>query len=96
MATAKTSPRPKSTIRKRSISIDGHKTSVTVEDSFWEALGEIARHRGVSVASLIEKIDRDPLSTNLSSGIRLLVLCEARNGCLSVKPTGAPPQLRVV
>lgn len=96
MATAKTSPLPKSTIRKRSINIDGHKTSVTVEDSFWEALGEIARQRGVSVASLIEKIAREPLSTNLSSGIRLFVLCEARNGCLNVRRTIAAPNLRVV
>lgn len=82
MATAEPNLIAKSTIRKRSVSIGGHKTSVSLEDAFWEALAEIARQRGMPAASLIEQIDRDRLSTNLSSGIRLFVLCQARGGGL--------------
>lgn len=78
----------KSPVRKRSVKIDGHATSVSVEDSFWEALTEIAGQRQMTIASLIEQIDRERLATNLSSGIRLFVLCEARAGKLRQKGVG--------
>ena len=42
---------------KRSITIAGHRTSVFVEDEFWQALGEIATKRGMSGAALIAEID---------------------------------------
>lgn len=67
-----------SAVRKRSVKIGGHATSVSLEDGFWDALTMIAEKRGVTIASLIEQIDRDRISTNLSSGIRLFVLCEVR------------------
>ena len=65
----------KSTIRKRSLEIAGHKTSVSLEDAFWSALKEIARDEGVTVFDLTTRIDngRAPKS-NLSSAIRLFVL----------------------
>jgi len=84
MATAKPPTHAPSSVRKRSVTLDGHKTSVSVEDDFWVALAEIAEQRRMTMASLIEAIDRDRLSTNLSSAIRLFVLCEARGG----KPEG--------
>jgi predicted DNA-binding ribbon-helix-helix protein len=60
---------------KRSITVAGHRTSVSLEELFWEALGEIAADRGTSVAALIGAIDRErPADGNLSSAIRLFVL----------------------
>lgn len=78
MATAKPPTHAPSSVRKRSVTLEGHKTSVSVEDEFWAALAEIAEQRRMTMASLIEAIDRDRLSTNLSSAIRLFVLCQSR------------------
>lgn len=62
-------------MKKRSVNIAGHATSVTLEDEFWTALKELAAARGRSVASLIEDID-DARTTGLSSAIRVFVLTE--------------------
>lgn len=60
---------------KRSITIAGHRTSVSIEAPFWQALGEIAATKGMSLAAVIAEIDRDrPQGSNLSSAIRLSVL----------------------
>ena len=59
---------------KRSIAIAGHRTSVSVEGPFWEALAEIAEARGTSVAGLIGEIDKARETENLSAAIRLFVL----------------------
>jgi len=60
---------------KRSITIAGHRTSVSMEEPFWQALGEIAGARRTSLAAVIAEIDRKrPADTNLSSAIRLTVL----------------------
>lgn len=75
-----------SAVRKRSVKIGGHATSVSLEDGFWDALTMIAKKRGVTIASLIEQIDRDRMSTNLSSGIRLFVLEEVRRPELEWAP----------
>ena len=64
----------KSKVLKRSIVIAGHKTSISVEDEFWDALGEIATRRGVTMSALVSKIDSDRQHNNLSSTIRLFVL----------------------
>lgn len=62
-------------LAKRSVSIAGHRTSISLEDAFWTALAEIAAARDCSLAALIEEIDRDrPPEINLSSAIRLHVL----------------------
>ncbi len=60
-------------IRKRSVDIAGHRTSVSVEEPFWEALQNIAARRKTSVSELIVGIDRTR-DGNLSSAIRLYVL----------------------
>ncbi len=60
-------------IKKRSIEIAGHKTSLSLEESFWRSLKEIAAGEGVSVPALIERIDRTR-SGNLSSAVRVHVL----------------------
>ena len=59
---------------KRSITIAGHRTSVFVDDGFWQALGEIAIERGVSVAALVAEIDQSRGEASLSAAIRRFVL----------------------
>ena len=61
------------TIRKRSVVIAGHRTSVSLEDIFWEQLQSIAKQQRISVNALVESIDRDR-AANLSSAIRVFVL----------------------
>ena len=65
-------------LRKHSVSIAGHRTSVTLEAAFWETLTEIAQQRQTTVAGLIAEIDGaravDPAAPNLSSAIRVFVL----------------------
>ena len=64
----------KSSISKRSIGIGGHKTSVSLEDAFWQALREIARTRNETLSGLVGGIAADRQRGNLSSAIRLFVL----------------------
>jgi predicted DNA-binding ribbon-helix-helix protein len=68
----------KSQIAKRSIVIDGHKTSVSLEDAFWTTLKDIAHERGQTLSQLIAAIDKDRQQGNLSSAIRLFVLARYR------------------
>ena len=63
-----------SAILKRSVVIAGHKTSISVEDKFWDSFKEIASERGMTVAAMIGAIDGDREHANLSSAIRLFVL----------------------
>jgi len=63
-----------SPVLKRSIVIAGHKTSVSVEDEFWDSFKEIASERGMTVAAMIGAIDGDRKHANLSSAVRLFVL----------------------
>ena len=60
-------------IRKRSINIAGHATSVSMEEAFWTVLKEMAEAKGKSLAQLIREID-DQRRGNLSSALRLAVL----------------------
>jgi predicted DNA-binding ribbon-helix-helix protein len=63
-----------SPVLKRSIVIAGHKTSVSIEEEFWNCLKEIADKRGMSRSAMIDAIDGDRKHANLSSAIRLFVL----------------------
>jgi predicted DNA-binding ribbon-helix-helix protein len=65
-------------IRKRSVMIAGHPTSVSLEEPFWEVLREIAAARGQSVQALIGAIDAGRGAQNLSSAIRVFVLAAVR------------------
>ena len=60
-------------VRKRSVVVAGHKTSVSLEQPFWDELARIARARGVSINSLIGAIDKGR-DGNLSSALRVFVL----------------------
>ncbi len=59
---------------KRSVSIAGHATSVSLEQAFWDALRAIAADQGLSVQALIGQIDAGRGEQNLSSAIRVHVL----------------------
>jgi predicted DNA-binding ribbon-helix-helix protein len=59
---------------KRSIYLNRHNTSVTLEDAFWHSLKEIADTRKMKVSDLIGEIDAQPRQGNLSSALRLYVL----------------------
>jgi predicted DNA-binding ribbon-helix-helix protein len=64
----------KSTVVKRSVKIDGHTTSVSLEDAFWSALKEIANGRNMTLAELVTLINAQRELPNLSSAVRLFVL----------------------
>ncbi len=60
-------------IRKRSVLLAGHRTSVSLENCFWRVLKDIALKQGVSLNRLITEIDRER-SGNLSSALRVFAL----------------------
>ncbi|WP_119460188.1 ribbon-helix-helix domain-containing protein [Rhodospirillaceae bacterium SYSU D60014] len=69
-------------LRKRSVLLAGHRTSLSLEAAFWDALKELATARGLSLNRLIEEIDRarsaDAMPGNLSSAVRVFVLDAVR------------------
>jgi predicted DNA-binding ribbon-helix-helix protein len=64
----------KSPVVKRSIVIAGHKTSVSLEDAFWQGLKQIASERDITLSDMVASIDTERRQGNLSSAIRLFVL----------------------
>ncbi|MGN6766253.1 MAG: ribbon-helix-helix domain-containing protein [Rhizobiaceae bacterium] len=70
-----------SPIRKRSVTIRGHRTSYSLEDAFQDELENIASARSMPLTALIARIDEGrPRDTNLSSALRLFVLEAVRKG----------------
>lgn len=59
---------------KRSLTIAGHRTSISLEEPFWQALHDVAHEKGKPLASLIFQIDAQRGNTNLSSAIRVFLL----------------------
>lgn len=67
-------------MKKRSITIAGHQTSITLEEPFWQELKDAAATRQQSMNELVTEIDRTrDLSVNLSSALRLFILAELKN-----------------
>lgn len=66
-------------LKKRSLQVAGHATSVSLEDEFWAELADIAARRGLSLNQLVTEIDTGRAG-NLSSALRLLVLRELKGG----------------
>jgi predicted DNA-binding ribbon-helix-helix protein len=64
-------------MRKHSLVIAGHATSVSLEQEFWDVLKEIADQRGIALAALISEVDA-AREENLSSALRLHVLRSLR------------------
>lgn len=61
-------------MQKHSVTIAGHRTSISLEEEFWQGLKEIASARQKSLADIIRQIDKERGDSNLSSSIRLTVL----------------------
>lgn len=74
----------KSLVSKRSIVIAGHKTSVSLEDAFWEELKKFAEQQRMTLSSVVNDIDTRRSGGNLSSAIRLFVLERVRARAMEV------------
>ena len=78
-------------MKKRSITIQGHRTSVSLEEPFWTILKAIATRRGLSLASLVQMIDKRRHGS-LSSALRLFVLAKLTQNTAGhttdIKPLG--------
>jgi len=83
----------KSSVVKHSILIDGHKTSVSLEDPFWNELKRISHVQGVKLSELVATIDRTRTQGNLSSAIRQFVLEHFQNKQRPSSETNAPLEL---
>lgn len=70
--------------QKRSVTIDGHRTSVSLEDAFWKELGIIADSLDVTRATLIGQIDHArPADVGLATALRLFVLSKIQSRTIS-------------
>src|SRR5579863_6044531 len=76
----------KSTVVKRSIVVAGHKTSVSLEEAFWNGMKEISGLRNMTLSELVGEIDGNRQQGNLSSAIRLFVLDYFRNRGMAPAP----------
>ena len=65
-------------VRKRSVLIAGHATSISLEVEFWDALKDIAQRRLISLNTLVTEVDGERTG-NLSSALRLLVLRDLKS-----------------
>jgi predicted DNA-binding ribbon-helix-helix protein len=73
-ADGKSCRNPRSPVLKRAIRLAGNKTSISLENQFWDGLHEIARNENIRLYTLIERIDTNRTRHNLSSAVRLFVL----------------------
>jgi len=71
--------------RKRSLTVAGHATSLSLEDEFWRDLRLVAGGRGLSLNALVASVDAERQG-NLSSALRLFVLECYRSG--ELRPLG--------
>ena len=81
----------KSPVVKRSIVVGGHKTSVSLEEAFWNGMKEISGLRNMTLSELVGEIDGNRQQGNLSSAIRLFVLDYFRTRAI---PAAAPEAAR--
>lgn len=72
---------------KRSVTIAGHSTSVSLEEPFWQELKRMADERRLSLAALIANIDENRSVENLSSALRLAVLDDLKRRIGQSSPT---------
>jgi predicted DNA-binding ribbon-helix-helix protein len=73
-------------LSKHSLVIAGHRTSISLERAFWEALQKIARERQVSIAALVASVDAERGEANLSSALRVFVLSVAAESPAHAQP----------
>ncbi len=82
-------PAPRIGIVKRSLTIKGHRTSVSLERAFWDGLCRIAAARALPIAALVAEIDVQRQGANLSSAIRVFVLETLADTALGAEPISA-------
>jgi predicted DNA-binding ribbon-helix-helix protein len=82
----------RSRVLKRSIVVGRHRTSISLEDVFWNELREIAHRRGVHLSELVGHIDGERQHCNLSSAIRMFVFEHARGRAESVQNAKSEPE----
>ena len=86
----------RSGIKKRSVVIDGRKTSVSLENDFWEEVKSVARSQGQSVVEYVADVVKRYEGHNVSSALRLSVLEHYRSkgqaNAPSDMPSSAPDQ----
>jgi predicted DNA-binding ribbon-helix-helix protein len=75
------------TLKKRSVSLGRHKTSIALEPPFWSEVEAMAKEYGLSLAALIARIDAARGEANLASALRLAVLDHVRGRA----GAGTPP-----
>ncbi len=80
----------KSPVVKRSIVVAGHKTSVSLEEAFWNGMKEISGLRDMTLSELVGEIDSNRQQGNLSSAIRLFVLDYFRTRAAAMAARAAP------
>lgn len=85
-------PKKSAAIIKHSLTIAGHRTSISLEHAFWEGLRAIARRQGEPVAALVARIDADRGGANLSSAIRVYVFAVARADTSEAAPDEISPR----
>jgi predicted DNA-binding ribbon-helix-helix protein len=73
----------KSPVVKRSVMVGRHKTSVSLEQAFWNSMKEISGQRDMTLSKLVGEIDSNRQQGNLSSAIRLFVLDYFRSRAMS-------------
>ena len=78
----------KSPVVKRSIVVAGHKTSVSLEEAFWNGMKEISSERDLTLSELVGQIDGHRQQGNLSSAIRLFVLDYFRKRAVGLPKSG--------
>ncbi|MGE0212077.1 MAG: ribbon-helix-helix domain-containing protein [Parvibaculaceae bacterium] len=76
--------------RKRSLTLAGHRTSISLEPEFWDALQAICRADGRTLTSLVREIDEVRGARNLSSALRVFILARAVEGRLERAPVAEP------
>jgi predicted DNA-binding ribbon-helix-helix protein len=82
-----------STVKKRSIVIGRHKTSISLEDTFWTSLKQIALGREVSISDLIGSLDAARENSNLSSSIRVFILDHYRAMAVATRQRDGEPDM---
>ena len=76
-------------IRKHSVKLSGHSTSLSLEGVYWDALRDVAEEMGLSINRLIEKVDHERTG-NLSSAVRVFLLLHYRGRALQQTPGREP------
>ncbi len=82
-------------VKKRSVVLAGHRTSISLEEAFWQALREIAETRRQSINALVGEVDAargGGAPSNLSSALRVFILDCCRRGELPPLPQATAPE----